>query len=144
MITEATVERLCWHAGLQKGLGENVPSIAWSTWPRGRAAKDLEEAVADCLNALATLNRELNGEPASPAAVHGAGDVPRKLAYAMIEIVRVIRDSQGQAQDQESRRALARAAWRIETAWSAVLAGDINDLLKHVEQEEAAQSEQVF
>jgi len=119
---------------------ENAPSIASSTWPRGRVAKEFADSVADCLNTLAALNRELNGELPSSGAVRAA-DVPRKLVYAMTEIVRMIRECWQQAGDQEAAGVLARAAWRVETAWSAVVAGDVEDIPKHIEEEEAARFE---
>jgi len=140
MVTDAIIERLRWHAGLHETAAEDIPSIASTTWPRGRGANDLQEALADCLNTLATLNLELNGEVPSAGAVR-ARDVPRSLAYAMTEIIRMIRECHDQAPDQQDAAIFARVAWRVETAWSAVLAGDIDEILKHVEQEEAARFE---
>lgn len=139
MVTEATTSRLRWHAGLQEA-AEHVPSIASSTWPRGRLQDGLQEALIDCLRTLGSLNGELNNQ-ARPGEVARAADVPRSVAYAVAEIVRVIRDSQHDAQDQHNAAVLGRAAWRIETAWSAILAGDVDDIERHVEEEEAARFE---
>ena len=86
------------HAGLQERTTEDAPSIAWSTWPRGRLAPGLQESLVDCLRTLDALNRELNGEVPSTAAVRAA-HVPRSVAYAITEIVRMIRDCQEQARD---------------------------------------------
>lgn len=140
MVTEPTISRLRWHAGLQKGMSEDVPSIASSTWPSGQLVQGLQEALVDCLRTLGSLNQELNSQASLAEGVH-ASDVPRSVAYAVTEIVRIIRDCQNDAQDQNDAAVLGRAAWRVETAWSAVLAGDVDDIEKHVEQEEAARFE---
>lgn len=140
MIVDATTKRICWHAGLELEGPEDIPSVSSSTWPRGRATGELRNAVDDCLKILAGLNRELNGEVPSHTVSH-ALDIPRRLVYAVAEVVRMIRMSQEQAQTEDNERELALAAWRIETAWLAVLAGDIDDVLKHVEQEEAMKKE---
>lgn len=93
-----------------------------------------QEAVADCLMVLNTLNQELNPNPEEYAPPDA---IPSKLAYAISEITRMIRECQEEARDEGDEAVFARAAWRVETAWSAVLAGDIGDLLKHIEDEEA-------
>ena len=103
MVTDETIERLRWHAGLQEMVAEQVPSIASCTWPRGRAGKDLQEAIEDCLITLAKLNRELSGEVPSAAVVR-AETVPLSLVYAVTEIIRMTRESQEQATDQQSAR----------------------------------------
>ena len=97
----------------------------------------LETAVEDCLNLLDALNRELNGDVPSVGVVH-VESVPLSLVYSIAEILRMIRDSQDQARNPQDAGVLARALWRVETAWLGVLAGDVDDILKHVELEEAA------
>ena len=80
---------------------------------------------------LETLNLELNGDVPS----EGVGDTPRLIpadaAYAVGEVSRMLRD------DPETPR----AAWLVETAWLAALAGDIDDLRQHVSDEEAGTGE---
>jgi uncharacterized alpha-E superfamily protein len=136
MALSKTIVRLRWHAGLEEGPTDEVPSIASSTWPRGRLSENLEPALLDCFRTLSSLNRELNGEVASSAVAH-SGDLPRSLVYAVSEIVRLLRECQEEAGNQRDARWFARSAWRVETAWSAVLAGDIDDILEHLENEEA-------
>ncbi|NNF64214.1 MAG: hypothetical protein HKN07_08120 [Acidimicrobiia bacterium] len=89
-------------------------------------------AIADCLDVLVKLNHELNGE--LPSAGFDCGpELPRSLVYSISEIIRMIRECRT---DDANR-----AAWRIETAWLAVLAGDIDDILEHVAGEEASRLE---
>lgn len=134
MIADTTISRLLWHAGLD-GRETDAPSIASNTWPRENLSPAFHEAVVDCLCTLATLNRELNGDIPSRTTVC-VEDVPRNLVYAVTEIVRMIRDCQEHAQGQSGEAVFAQAARRIETAWLAVLAGDIDNILEHVDQEE--------
>jgi hypothetical protein len=56
----------------------------------------------------------------------------------MAEIIRMLNDGLKHAIDAEHKSRLSAAASRIETAWLAVLAGDIDDIQAHVEQEEVA------
>lgn len=137
MTSEESLKLLRWHAGLESGGGRGGRSIAACTWPRGKASQDLENAVADCVSALALLNVELNGATPSSTAVRIAV-LPRGLVYAMAEIARMLRDGEKQASDPEHGSRLSAAASKIETAWLAVLAGDIDDIQEHVEQEEGA------
>jgi hypothetical protein len=54
--------------------------------------------------------------------------IPRQLAYAVAEITRMPRED----------AASTDAAWTVEIAWNAVLAGDIDDLHQHLQHERAA------
>lgn len=135
MITDRTISRLRWHAGLDEtGKTDGLSSIASNTWPKGRLTPNFQKAVTDCLDTLVILNREINGDVPSSSSVW-AKDLPRSLVYAMTEITRMIRNSQEQAQDQNDANALSRAVKQLETAWSAVLAGDIDNILEHIAQE---------
>lgn len=136
MITSATLAHFRWHAGFDEKNSEGAPSIASATWPRGRFTRDFQRALEDCINSFIPLNEELNGDVPSTSTVHSQ-DVPRALVYALTEIIRMIRECADGAGDENDANAFARAAWRVEAAWSAVLAGDIDDILKHLEQEEA-------
>ena len=64
--------------------------------------------------------------------------LPSTLVYAITEVIRLLRDSQATVAAEIEQRTIGRAAWRAETAWSAVLAGDIDDIQEHLIQEEAA------
>jgi len=96
--------------------------------------KQVEEALRDFLDALSALNRDLNG-PIPSESVRGAGVVSTDVAYAVAEVARLLREYGERAGDA----AATEAAWRVDTAWLAVLAGDIDDLAQHLEEEAAAQ-----
>ena len=70
---------------------------------------------------LERLNQELNGLLSSESFV-GASDVPRSVAYSVSVVAGMLRDA-GRHD----------AAERVDTAWRAVLDGDIDDLAEHVE-----------
>jgi hypothetical protein len=111
------------------------PSIAECT-ARGSAVADrLRDALEDILVTLGDLNHELNG-PIPSGAVDVAHQIPRDIVYAVTEIVRMLRSPDANA--DQLRNARDEAAWSVETAWSAVLAGDIDDLRQHVDDERTA------
>jgi hypothetical protein len=139
MFGQTTMEHVSWHAGL-RDVEEDAPSIASTTWPRGRVTNELDSAVSDCLRTLAVLNRELNNASHSDSA-STTDLIPRQLVYAMTEITRMLRECQVAAKSQQDAATFAQAVWRIETAWSAVLAGDAFELLDYVAQEELARNE---
>jgi hypothetical protein len=127
MANPDTIDRLRWHAGLDDLDDTSVPSVASVTYPDGRTP-GLERAVADFIASLERLNHELNG--ACPSDATAASDsISRKAAYAVAEVVRML-DGHGDAE---------RERWLVETAWLAVLAGDIDDLQAHVAEEAAHQ-----
>lgn len=102
---------------------------------RGNVVADLDAPVADLLASLVRLNRELNGD--MPSETQGAASIPREIVYAMAEIIRVLRRAIERPHETRSQVA-SDAAWTIETAWVAVLAGDIDDILDHVAEERRA------
>jgi hypothetical protein len=121
-----TTGRLRWHAGLLDLPHSESPTIAACTWPVGERSPKLGDAVADFIDALQALNHELNGAVPSDS-ISGADTVSRGAAYAVAEVIRML-DENGKAQHER---------WMVETAWLAVLAGDIDDLDEHIAQEEA-------
>jgi hypothetical protein len=96
-----------------------------------RDQAQMEAATADLIEALDGFNRVLNG----PRPSSGLRDacrtdvVPIRVAYSVGEAVRMLRES-----------GATTCAWRIETAWLAVLAQDIDDVSNHVAEEEQARS----
>jgi hypothetical protein len=85
------------------------------------AGRGLDAAVESFLTTLEAVNTELNGP--MPSQTIGGPDrqLPADLVYAVSEVIRMLRD-EGEAV----------AAWVVETAWLAVLAGDIDDVRAHV------------
>jgi hypothetical protein len=79
---------------------------------------------------------ELNGDvPSAVESVHLA-DMPRKLVYSVAQVICELRECERQASSARDSEWFGRAAWRAETAWAAVLAGDIDDIAKHLDNEE--------
>ena len=116
MVSPDTVRLLRWHAGLQDN-ALDPEAVSGAT----AAGQRVGEAVTGFLLVLEQVNRELNGPRPSERIGVGTDDVPRDVAYAVSEVTRMLRDAE--AHD---------AAGRVDTAWNAVLAGDIDDLAEHV------------
>jgi RimJ/RimL family protein N-acetyltransferase len=121
-VTEQTAARLRGHAGLAGGTAVS-PAISDET---GGGGPQLREAVVDFVNTLQALNMELNGPAPSETLGTAVDAVPRGVAYAVAESVRLLREAG--ATDE---------AWLAETAWLAVLAGDIDDVWRHLREEGA-------
>ena len=89
--------------------------------------QDVDIAVGSFVAALQRLNVELNGPtPTGSVADSDRRMLPAQLVYAVTEVSRMLRD-EGQTE----------AAWAVDTAWLAVLAGDIDDVSEHVAEERA-------
>jgi hypothetical protein len=130
-----TKDRLRWHAGL--GAIPQTPAVSISECTASGGSAGLDEGVADLLATLARLNHELNGETPSESS-DSPGEISRDLVYAVAEITRLLRDASEERPGHADARTFTEAAWLIETAWAAVLAGDIDDLPQHINQERAA------
>lgn len=65
----------------------------------------------------------------------------RALVYAVNGLLTLCLNQAGSARCEERARAqMLRLAWRINAAWDAVLAGDIESISQHVELEETARA----
>lgn len=98
----------------------------------GQCANErLADAVEDVIDALSELNFQSNGSVPSESLV-GVDAFPRSLIYAITEILRMLRELSSDRPDA------VRAESLIAMAWSAILAGDIDDLKRHLADEERA------
>src|SRR4051812_42411023 len=116
MVTSGLVAEVRRHAGL------DADSVGPATISGALARKgDVDAAVESFLVTLQHVNVELNGA-ASSASVRGRERVlPAGLVYAVAEVARMLRD-EGHPD----------AAWSVDSAWLAVLAGDIDNVPEHV------------
>jgi hypothetical protein len=137
MAIEKIVRRLRWHAGLERDVDhETTSSLADCAGSATDRRDRLSDSTNDFVAALADLNRELNG--AVPSEHRGpAPDIPRDAAYAVVEVVRMLRAAAESSPAAQQRQELLDAVWALDTAWNAVLAGDIDDLHEHVADERA-------
>jgi hypothetical protein len=79
------------------------------------------------MEVLQALNHELNGPQPSTQVSGKAESIPRSAAYAVAEVARMLGDA-----------AHVIHAWEVDTAWLGVLAGDVDDLRRHVTEEHEA------
>jgi|HubBroStandDraft_6_1064221.scaffolds.fasta_scaffold133489_3 hypothetical protein len=122
MVSSDTLRLLRWHAGLG-GDPLDADSVSGAT----ATGLGVSVAVAAFLQVLELLNHEMNGpRPAAIAAV-GDDEVPREAAYAVAEVSRLLRAAENED-----------AARQIDAAWSAVLAGDVHDVIENVAEERRA------
>jgi hypothetical protein len=135
MVTQQTRGRLRWHTGLEEGADVGVGSVSECTTPtKSEKPDDLETAVADVVATLEVLNHELNGKLPSETITTAPTLISTDVAYALAEIVRMLRDYEARTGDGSG----AEAAWMVDTAWVAVLAGDIDDVKEHLADERRA------
>jgi hypothetical protein len=120
--SDEVIEHVRRHAGLRT-FDHQAASISDCTGPDGATA-NLDEALENLVAVLAVLNLQLNGAIPSETP-YGADQIPRTLAYAIAEIVRMLRE-------QPTSSA---AASTVDSAWAAILAGDIDDLREHLKLE---------
>lgn len=133
MIHLNTINKICYHAGIYESLDFKVSPIVDLLWKR----QDLNEAVKDILNIFQMLNIELNSEVPSEDCV-GEEHIPRRLVYAVGEILLITRLAAEKAATNDLRYEVMRAARQIEIGWLAVMAGDIDDIVEHIILEERA------
>lgn len=134
MIKTETLERLRQHAGLCQAPSPSFPTIADCTAPRADLLQKLWLAGEDVISTLGALNYELNGATPSSGQICVAL-IPRSLVYAMTEIIRMVRELLPAVRESSQRSRIEVLAKQIESAWSAVLAGDVDDLHQHLAQE---------
>jgi uncharacterized alpha-E superfamily protein len=122
VIESEIIDRVSWHAGL-RGDPLDPRSVSGSL----AAGQDSAAAIADLLSWMTRLNQAMNGPV--PSEVAGPKDeaVPRSVAYAVSELARQLGDT-GHVIE----------AWEVNVAWNAILAGDIDDLVEHIEHERRA------
>jgi len=135
MIEPSTPTRILYHAGLGEDASANVPSISEVARNNG----PLSTSLNDLLDTLEQLNLEVNGN--DPTDIEsGQSSFPRQLVYAVHELICELRRAPRKDSQSQSREERNAAAWTLEIAWTAILAGDIENIRQHIQQEEWARS----
>lgn len=130
----SAVDEILWHAGLNKPLDiENMANLSIELWQPSSKAR-LEAAFDSLMRSLSRLNTELNGVVPSESAQRN-GTIPSRLAYAVAEIGRMSREARDKVASPIFRDLIDGKLRRMEVAWLAVLAGDIDDIKGHLEEE---------
>jgi len=127
---ESTISRLRYHAGLEEIAGAGIAPIAEALW-QGSPAGD---AFSDILVCMEKLNHEMNGPLPSGDVRPKVSHFDRKLLYAIYEIGRQISQAAEKAPPDRSA-SLCSLGRKFDAAWGAILAGDIDDIRDHIEDE---------
>lgn len=133
----ASLLRLQQHAGLPTA-GDAIPKDTLAEFifqtQRGRSAPSLDSITADIIDCLDQLNRQMKQEGAG-AHAHGTM-IDRQVVYAVSGIVWACLDKALKLRrtDATSTTAsdLLSVAWRVQCAWDALVAGDVESLQSHV------------
>ena len=143
MVSEETLARLWWHAalpwdavpGVRRYEGV-VPAIADAT-RRGRGSiEEVQRAFDDFLKTLSVLNHELNGPTPSERKEPGPDPLPGRLVHAVSDAILLLAEWEEFA--KRAGKVVPPFAWRAQSAWCAIVDGDIDDIEEHVSWEEAA------
>lgn len=136
--------RLKQHSGLE-GWGEEIPNdtlagFTFQVRPGERPpGLDLDTITADIIDCLEVLNRQVNQEAGAEAQLR---TLDPQMVYAASGIVLDCLDKALELRRTDAQSGIAsdllRAAWRVQCAWDALLAGDIENLQEHVAGEEWA------
>ena len=111
---------------------KNLADYIWLLKHQGVAAEP-DAVWSDLCQEFDKLNVALNADPSE--------SITRQLAYAVNGLLALCLDVAVSAKmNEEPRQQLLGLAWRINTAWDAVLAGDIESIAEHVALEESARA----
>lgn len=137
MVTSETLSLILWHAGFESHIkSDSLPLIECG----GSGINNIEEfklSLNKFLMCMQKINREINGITPSNS-IKKDQDIPRKVVYAISELMRVLREISEKSSISKIGDTAQYAFRAIEIAWLAVLAGDIDDLLQHIDLEEQA------
>ena len=132
------VLRLANHANL----GDRLPmeeSLLGALWiaSKGRTVPDIGPLVDDVISCLEVVNQELNGHIPSETTVRlnerAIGQVAYPISLIVGDLLRPPHRADGTALGIAGSDALVEAAFRINSAWCQVLAGDIDDIRQELE-----------
>lgn len=131
------LSRLNWHAGVQKEGPAGVPSISECSWLPNKKTASIDAAVSDVVAVLARVNVELNGAKPS-TSTEKRSELPRQLVAAIERIRTMLGGAAMRANDPAEAAKFVRMEKRIAAGWDGILAGDIDDLIEYIDQQEWA------
>ena len=136
-VSDSLISHMRWHAGYEKPIPKSFPSLSDCTWPPNGLQDYLDHAVGDIVDTLSVVNHQMNGAVPSETAIADA-NISRLLVGAISEIQRMLRAFRESCTTSEAQQSALRYEFIVETAWGAVLDGDIDDLKQHIAGELAA------
>lgn len=101
------------------------PGLADSIWrfTHGGQVPDLESLTSEVVSLISEIGRGRDWV---------AGSVPSGLAYSVAEILSLLAELAAGRSSNVILHNSSLAVWRVCTAWEALLAGDIDDIVEHV------------
>jgi hypothetical protein len=123
--------------------GEEIPNDTLAEFifqaQRGGQVPSLDTITADIIDCLDRLNRQVNQEAGAEAQ---SRMMDRQIVYAASGIVGACLDKVMELRRIDAQSAMASdllgVAWRVQCAWDALVAGDVESLQSHVALEEEA------
>ena len=137
---------LRWHVGFddspavggKKSFIDNVQAIE-----KDQSDIDLDESTDEIIDCLESVNLYINGQIPSESIGYHQQQLPTLLVATLSEIEMLCLDTLLRVEQRKGIKVpssvmLRKTLWRIECAWNAILAGDIDNIREHVELEENA------
>lgn len=119
------------HANLP-GAGPEDQSLGLALWKmsRGASDEDLDALFDDLIDCLDVVNHALNGEhPSATPNDKKAATIDRWLCYSMACIFDLHIVAAMSPIESEQRESVIKMARQLSSAWSCVLAGDVDGIL---------------
>lgn len=130
---EEIISNIQWHAGLVSRMSPCNMRPLSMVIADASDCEAIEQSWFDLLDTLVNLNITLNGE--FPSEFESKQDViPRNLAYSIAELIQTF-DAAIINSPEAISKCVEQVRWRISVCWSAVLAGDIDDIIQHLKWE---------
>lgn len=124
----SAAERIRRHAELGQPADETAPTVSAAS--DGGSPAEVEAATADLVDALDSFT------PNSTAGYARRCRLASPTLFLVVSLTQWLR-LPGMLRNSGADH----SAWAVETAWHAVLAGDVGDVREHVTLEEAARRE---
>ena len=140
---EQAYSTLRWHVGFNDSLaisGKKSFIDCVQAMEKDQRDIGLDESTDEIIACLESVNLYINGPTPSESIEKPQLQLPRRLVAAISELEMLclntlLRMEQRKGDHESISVKLRRALWRIVCAWSAVLDGDIDNIVEHVQLE---------